>query len=345
VRWLVKPLRWVLVGLGFLGKVVIAAWAALAIYYSNLPWPWARLALALVFAVLSIWALWVARAQRARLLFAGAFLCVLAWYFSIRPTHDRLWRVDVAVLPRAFIDGDRLRITGVRDFDYHTRHDFTIRYQERDVSISHLTSIDFFVSYFMPPLVAHTLLSFNFDNAPPLCISIEKRIDQGRGFNAVASLFRQFELIYVVADERDIVRVRTNFRHEDVYMYHIRTTPERARQLFRIYLQRINEIYARPEFYHLLTNSCTINIVRYARLAGKPWRIDFRHLLNGLIDRYLYSMGLIDTDLPFDELRPRSRINDAGQAADNAPDFSERIRAAIPPRASASVPPSAVPHG
>jgi hypothetical protein len=192
----------------------------------------------------------------------------------------------------------------------------------------------------MPGPVAHTFLSFNFENAPPLCISIETRPEVGRGFEPLPSLFKQFELIYVVGNERDLVRVRTNFRHEDVYMYHIRTTPEKARQLFRIYLQRINEIYARPEFYHLLTNSCTINIVRYARLAGKPWRIDFRHLFNGLIDRYLYSMGLIDTDLPFEELRPRSRINDAAQAADNAPDFSQRIRAAIPPRQSL-----AVPHG
>ena len=253
-----------------------------------------------------------------------------------------MWRRDLAVMPRAYIDGDRGRLTGVRDFDYHTPHDFTIRYQEREVSISHLISIDFFVAYFVPPFVAHTFLSFNFDNAPPLCISIEKRLDEGRRFDAVASLFRQFELIYVVGDEHDIVRLRTNFRHEDVYMYHIRTTPERARRLFRVYLQRINELYARPEFYHLLTNSCTINIVRYARIAGKPWRIDLRHLLNGFIDSYLYSMGLIDSDLPFAELRPRSRINDAAQAADNAPDFSQWIRAALPPRESSAAPPSAL---
>ena len=128
-------------------------------------------------------------------------------------------------------------------------------------------------------------------------------------------------------------------------MYHIRTTPERARRLFRIYLHRINQLADRPEFYHLLSNSCTINIVRYARIAGKPRRIDLRHLFNGLIDSYLYSMGLIDTDLPFEELRPRSRINDAEQAADNAPDFSVRIRAAIPPRESSTVPPLPVPHG
>ena len=343
--WIHRPFRWLFAGIGFLCKVAIAAWAALAIYYSNLPWPWVRLALSLAFGVFSIWALWLARTRRALLVFAGVFLCVLGWFLSLRPTHDRPWRPDVAVMPRAYIDGDRVRLTSVRDFDYHTAHDFTIRHEERDVSISHLTSIDFFVAYFLPPFVAHTFLSFNFDNAPPLCISIEKRLDVDTSFDAVASLFRQFELIYVVGDERDIVRLRTNFRHEDVYMYHIRTTPERARRLFRIYLHRINQLADRPEFYHLLSNNCTINIVRYARIAGKPKRIDLRHLLNGLIDSYLYSMGLIDTNLPFEELRPRSRINDAAQAADNAPDFPERIRAAIPPRESLTIPPLAVPHG
>ena len=178
--------------------------------------------------------------------------------------------------------------------------------------------------------MGHTFLSFNFDNALPVCISIETRPEVGEGFDPIASLFKQFELIYVVGDERDIVRVRTNFRHDDVYLYRIRTTPENARRLFLIYLSRINELYDQPEFYHLLSNSCTINIVRYARAVGKPGGFDFRHFLNGLIDSYLYSIGFLDTTLPFRELRRRSLINNAAQAADNAPDFSQRIRAAVP---------------
>jgi hypothetical protein len=345
VRWLVKPLRWLLVGLGFLCKVIIAAWAALAIYYSNLPLPSLRLALSLAFAAFSIWALWLARSPRVFLAFAVLFLCVLAWWISIRPTHDRPWRPEVAVMPRAFLDGDRVRITGVRDFDYRTRQDFIVRYQEREVSISHLTSLDLFVSYFLRGPVAHTFVSFNFDNAPPLCISIETRPEKGRGFEPVASLFKQFELIYVVGDERDLVRVRTNFRNEGVYLYHIRTTPEKARSLFRIYLHRINELAARPEFYNLLTNSCTVNIVRYTRIAGKMKPFDLRYIFNGFVDSYLYSIGLLDTDLPFAEIRPRSRINEAAQAADNAPDFSERIRAVVPPRQTSAVSSLAIPHG
>jgi hypothetical protein len=326
--WLFKPLGFLFTGLGFLFRILIVAWATLAIYYSNLPWAWLRLVLALVFLAFGIWILW--RVRRGPLLFAVMFLGVLLWHISIRPSHDRPWRPEVAVMPRAIIDGDRVRITGVRDFDYRTRDDFTARYQERDVSLSHLATVDFFLSYWLVGPVAHTFVSFVFDNAPPICISIETRPELGEGFSPIASLFKQFELIYVVGDERDLVGVRTNYRHEDVYLYHIRISPENARRLFLIYLDRINELADRPEFYHLLSNSCTVNIVRYARAAGKAAPFDIRYYLNGFADRYLYRIGVVDTTLPFADLRKRSRINDAAQAADRAPDFSRRIRASVP---------------
>ena len=233
-------------------------------------------------------------------------------------------------MPRAFIGGDRIRITGIRNFDYRSRDDFTVRYEEREVSLSHLTAVDFFVSYWREGLVGHTFLSFIFDNALPLSISIETRPEVGEGFAPIASMFKQFELIYVVGDERDIVRVRTNYRKETVYLYRLNSPPENVRRLLLIYLDRINELADRPEFYHLLSNSCTINIVRYANAAGRTGQFDIRHLFNGLIDSYLYHSGRVDTTLPFEELRQRSLINDAAQVADQAPDFSQRIRASLP---------------
>ncbi len=234
-------------------------------------------------------------------------------------------------MPRAFIDGDQVRITGVRDFDYHrSRDDFTVRYEERTVQVSHLVGLDFFVSYWAEGFVAHTFVSFIFDNAPPLSISIETRPEVGEGFDPLASLFKQFELIYVVGEERDLVRVRTNYRRETVYLYRLNSSPENIRQLFMVYLTRINELADKPEFYHLLSNSCTINIIRYANAAGRAGRFDIRHLLNGLIDSYLYHSGRVDTTLPFEELRRRSQINEAAEAADDTPDFSDRIRASLP---------------
>jgi hypothetical protein len=257
------------------------------------------------------------------------YLGVVAWWISIAPSHNREWRPEVAVMPRASVDRDRVHLTGVRNFEYRTRDDFTVRYEEREVSLSHLTGLDFYVSYWSEGLVGHTFLSFIFDNAEPVSISIETRPEVGEGFAPIASLFKQFELIYVVGDERDLVGVRANHRNETVYLYRLNTSAENARRLLLVYLARINELADRPEFYNLLSNSCTINIIRYANAVGRVGRFDIRHLFNGLIDNYLYYSGRIDTSLPFDELRKRSLINEAAHAADNVPDFSERIRASL----------------
>jgi hypothetical protein len=322
--------RWLLTGLRSLLFLLLILWATLSIYYSNLPWPALRLGLAVAFAAFAVWALWLSRWRYARAAAALVFLGVVAWWLSISPSHDRPWRPDVAVMPRATIDGDRVRIAGVRNFDYRSRDDFTARYEEREYLLSHLKGLDFYVSYWAEGPVGHTFLSFIFDNAPPLSISIETRPEVGEGFAPIASMFKQFELIYVVGDERDLVGVRTTHRNETVYLYRLNTSPEDARRLLMVYLERINELADRPEFYHLLSNSCTINIIRYANAAGRAGRFDIRHLLNGLIDSYLYHSGRVDTTLPFEELRRRSLINAVARAADGAPDFSERIRAALP---------------
>jgi hypothetical protein len=328
--FLSKALKWPIRGLWLLVRLLLITWASLAIFYSNLPSAGLRAALAIAFAASAIWLLWLARDRRAPAAFVVLFLGVLAWWVTISPSHDRPWRPEVAVMPRATIDGDHVRITGVRDFDYRSLNDFTVRYEEREIQLSHLTALDFFVSYWREGLVGHTFLSFIFDNAPPLSISIETRPEVGEGFDPIGSMFKKFELIYVVGDERDLVRLRTNFREETVFLYRLNSSPDDVRRLLMVYLKRIDELADHPEFYHLLSNSCTINIIRYLNAAGRSGRLDIRHVLNGLIDNYLYYSGRVDTTLPFAELRARSRINDAAQAADNAPDFSERIRASLP---------------
>jgi Domain of unknown function (DUF4105) len=331
---LYRVLGWSIAAIWFLCRVVLITWATLAIYYSNLPWAGLRLASAVAFAAFAIWAIWLSPQRRMSVVaLIVLYLGVVAWWISISPSHDRPWRPEVAVMPRAFIDGDRVRIAGVRNFEYRTRNDFTVRYEEREVLLSHLTGLDFYVSYWSEGLVGHTFLSFIFDNAPPLSISIETRPEVGEGFAPISSLFKQFELIYVVGDERDLVGVRANHRNETVYLYRLNTSATDARRLLLIYLSRINELADRPEFYHLVSNSCTINIIRYANAAGRTGSFDIRHLFNGLIDSYLYHSGRVDTLLSFDELRRRSLINEAARAANGAPDFSERIRAYLPPRA------------
>ena len=329
-NFLSRSFGWLTRAIWTLCQVLLTVWFTLAIYYSNLPWAWLRLVLAGCFVAAAIWVLWLSRLPHKSLVFIMLCLGVVAWWLSISPSHNRPWRREVAVMPRAIVDGDRVRIIGVRNFDYRSVNDFTVRYEDREVQLSHLAGLDFFVSYWSEGLVAHTFLSFIFDNAPPLSISIETRPEVGEGFNPVASLFKQFELIYVVGDERDLVRVRTNYRKEAVYLYRLNSPHEGVRRLLMVYLERINELAHQPEYYHLLSNSCTINIVRYANAAGRAGRFDIRHLFNGLVDSYLYHSGRVDTTLPFDELRRRSLINEVAQAADGTPDLSERIRASLP---------------
>lgn len=220
-RNVLKPLGWLGVGLAFLIRVLLIAWATLAIYYSNLPWPALRLVLAVVFTAVAAWAFWFSHQPRARWVLAVLYLGVILWWLAIPASHDRHWRPEVAVMPRAFIDGDRVRLTGVRNFVFRTADDFIVRYEERDLRLSMLTGIDFYLSYWAKGPVGHTFLSFTFADAPPLSISIETRPEVGEDFDPLASIFKQFELIYVVGDERDLVGLRTNHRAESVFLYRL----------------------------------------------------------------------------------------------------------------------------
>ena len=340
-RPIAAAVRWSLQALAAL----VLAWEVLAMaHFPLLPTPTpARWALAAAVAVFSIWGLWFSRRRwpQAAVL-ALWFGCWLAW-MSVEPSLARNWRPEVAVMPRIALDGDRIRITGLRNFDYRSPTDFTPRHETRELRLSQLRSLDFFLSYWHPGPVGHTFVSFNFADAPPLAISIETRPEVGEGFDPLASLFRHFELIYVVGDERDIVRVRSNHRQEDVFLYRTHLSPDALRRLFLVYAERVNALAVHPEFYHLLSNNCTINIVRYANRIGRVGRLDIRHVLNGFSDRYLYRAGVVDTSLPFEVLRARSQINAAAQAADQAADFSARIRAGRPRPAPASASSAALP--
>ena len=306
------------------------AWGALAIYWSNLPWPFLRLVLAIIFFLFGGWALWRNGKPKVRLAFAVVFLTVLAWWLMIPASNDRNWRAEVAVVPRAIIDGDRITITDVRDFDFRSRNDFTERRVKREVLLSDLVGVDLIVSFWATGPVGHTLVSFIFKNSPPLSISIETRPEVGEGFQPLASMFKTVELIYLVGTERDLIGHRVVHRNEDMYLFRLQISPESARALFLVYLERINQLADHPEWYHLLTSSCTINIVRYAQAVGKPGGFNVRHLLNGFISGYLYDAGFLDTSLPYAEFRARSNVAQAVRDAYGDPDFSNLIRKGLP---------------
>lgn len=329
---LLKLVRWLLASLGGCCRIFVIAWGFLAVYYSPIPWLWLRIAMAGMFLGIGVWALW--RIQSARhgfSAFAVIFIGVLALWSFKQPSHERDWAPDVAIMPRAIIDGDRVTLTGVRNFDYRDKTHFTERWETREVQLSHLTGVDFFVSYWSKPgMMGHTFVSFIFDNAPPVCISIEARKEKGEPYAAIASMFKQYELVYVVGEERDIAGVRTHHRNESVFCYPLRVKPEGARRLFLDYLRSINELADKPVFYHLLSNNCTNNIKRHAAQEGRRSPFFWRVLLNGYADSLIYDLGGMDTSLPFAELKARSLINPAAMTGSLDEGFSERIRVNLP---------------
>ena len=315
-------------GRWLLGGVLLAAtgWAALALHYGGAP-SRVRDGLALAYLVVAGGLLAGWRRRGARLGWLVLFGLVLGWWLSLSPRHDRDWQPDVAVLPRVAIAGDALTVRGVRDNVYRTEQDYTVRYEDRTYSLAGVRTVDLFLSYWGSPWIAHVVVSFGFEDGRYLAMSIETRKERGEEYSAVAGFFRRYELIYVVADERDLVRLRTNYRREDVYLYRLRSAPETARAVLLDYVDRINALADRPAWYHALAHNCTTAIPRGS--GTRSWR-NWKLLANGYLDQLAYEIGAVDTRLPFAELRAKSRINDRALAAGDAPDFSRRIREGLP---------------
>jgi hypothetical protein len=314
--------------------LVAGAWGTLALWYfdgASVHW---RAATATGFALLSLAALlglWSRRwGRRTLAAFALVFAAVLACWLSLEPTNDRLWAPEVAVLPYASIDGDRVTLHNIRNFDYRTEQDFKVRYYDRSFDLRALDAVDLVAVYWMGPQVAHIFMSFGFEDGEHVAFSIEARKPVGEGFSTLKGFFRQYELYYVVGDERDLIRLRTNYRHdppEEVQLYRLRGQRGDARRLFLSYIERINSLRQHPEFYNSLTTNCTTNIWLQSRVNPDHLPFSWKILVSGHVPEYLYESGRIDTMLPFDELQRRSIVNARAQAADQAADFSQRIRA------------------
>jgi hypothetical protein len=310
--------------------VAIVGWETLTVYYSNLP-EGLSLPGAVAIALVSAGTLLTVRpVGRSILIFLSVFAVVVVWFLLIPPSNDRDWQPDVARLAWAEISGDRITVHNIRNFDYRTETDFTPGYYDRQFDLRQLEAVDVVSVYWMGPAIAHVFLSFGFAGGDHLAISIEARKEKGEGYSTVRGFFRQYELYYVVADERDVIRLRTNYRHdppEDVYVYRAsHGTIENGRRLFLSYMDRINALKSRPEFYNTLTTNCTTNIWLNTRVNPDHLPFSWKILLSGYIPEYLYEKGLLDNSLPFEELKRRAHVNERAQAADSAADFSRRIR-------------------
>ena len=257
-------------------------------------------------------------------------LIVVLWWTSIVPSNAREWTPDVARTPRAAFDGSSVTIQNLRNFKYRSESDYDQRWETRTYNLDRIQGVDLFLSFWGPTQIAHTIASWEFDDGRYLAISIETRKEKGESYSALRGFFRQYELYYVIADERDLIGLRTNYRGEQVYLYRIRVSPSQARALLVDYLKEVNRLADHPRWYNALTQNCTTAIRGHAQNVGAGGRLDWRLLANGHLDQLLYERGQIDTDLPFGDLRARSNITERAKAADDSPDFSARIRQGLP---------------
>jgi hypothetical protein len=337
VAFLKSIFRWFAILLLVMVFVASAAFGTLAVYYSNLEGNELRAGVSGLFGLLSfavLIGLFTRRWRwRALCTYALAFAVLLAWWNGIEPSNDRNWKPEVARLPGAVLDGDQITVRNIRNFEYRTEVDFTEAYYDKTFDLSRLESVDVIASYWGSPAIAHMFVSFGFGANGQLAISIERRDEIGESYSTIKGLFKQYELFYVVADERDVIRLRTNVRRdppEDVHIYRLKGPIENARRLFLEYVKKIDSLATHPEFYNTVATNCTGNIWLHSQVNPGSVPYSWKILLSGYVPEYLYEQGKLDSSLPFPELQRQSRVNAAAQAADQATDFSRRIREGLP---------------
>lgn len=331
------PARLLLRALLALALILFSAWGALAL--------WFQLAGSLAVLAAAAWCLLILAATMLQLwgpggparapVVAAAMVAaglLLAWWLSIAPSHDRQWADDVARLLEADVDGDRVTLRNVRDFEWRTETDYTPRWETRHYDLRQLASADLILSYWMGPHIAHTLVSFGFNDGQKLVFSLEIRKERHETFSAAGGFFRKFEQVIVAADERDIVRTRSNARGEQVYLYRLRTPPERLRTVFLEYLRRAGQLRAQPAFYNTVTSNCTTILYELGRQISPDLPLDYRLLLSGHFAQYVHDQGALAPGLSFGLLQQRGHINararQAGAGGDG--EFSRAIRAGVP---------------
>jgi hypothetical protein len=294
--------------------------------------------MAALVAIASLGALmFVPRRWVGRGIFAAIFAAVLIWYFSLKPSNNRDWQADVSVLPWFEIHGDQLVAHNVRNCDYRSETDYTPRWHEETFNLSHLHSVDFALVYWGSKKIAHGIICFDFDDGGCFDVSIETRKEKTESYSTVEGFFRQYELIYVVADERDVLRLRTNFRNEDVYLYRTTLKPDAARAVLLSYVDTINSLRTQPEWYNALTSNCITSVIPHLKAGRSTSHNSWRTLLSGYAAQQAYENGGIETRIPYEQLEARSYINPVARAVPDDADFSKAIRAALPDPFAANV--------
>lgn len=300
---------------------------ALALRLPSPRWLACGLGVAVPLALLAL-LVWLPR-RKGYALFLSAFLAGLAAFLALRPSNARDWMPDVARIPTAVNQDGHLLVHNVRDCVYRSEFDYDARFEDRAYDLDQVQGMDLFLVSWGPRHIAHTILSFDFGREGHLAFSIETRKQRGESYSALRGFFREYELCIVAADERDVIGLRTNYRKEVVRLYHLNAPPGEIRQILADYLARINGLALHPEWYDALADNCTTAMIGPIRVHSKRLPLSWKLVASGHLDELLYSCGLLDHRLPFDQLRQGAVINDRALAGGQDPGFSDRIRTGL----------------
>jgi hypothetical protein len=317
-------LEWIVPATILVIAALITLWMAGAIYFDvcrGTKWG-GLVALGWAIGVAVMFAAWQPLWQPFAVLL-GVAAVFLVWWFLQKPSHDRDWDSTVAVLPRAVWEGDAVTIENIRNFEYRSLDDFTPRYETRTFRLANLQALDLIFFNWGLPWMSHPVFVFDFGSDGRVCMSIEVRYRKGQDYSILRSFYRQQELIFVVADERDVILRRTKFgERQEAHLYRFNTSGEELRTVFLDYIDAINRLYETPRWYHGLCANCTTT---FYRLPHSRFRFDWRVLANGRLDQALYEDGRLDRTFPFQELRRLASLNDiANSAPENG--FGDHIR-------------------
>jgi hypothetical protein len=320
--WLVPPV-----------VALSAAWGGFALWYQASARPALKALSAGLWAVFSIgvmvWS-WQGRAEIAFAAYTIAFLGLMGWWHRLLPSNELIWADDVARMTTGSVIGNIASLHNVRNFEWRTNSDYTQRWETRSYELDRLNSVDMIMSYWTGRMIAHMLISFGFDDGRYVAFSVEIRREKQQSFSEVGGFFKEFELSVIAADERDVIRVRTNVRGEDAYLYRLNMPVAAMRSLFLGYLEEANRLVRTPRFYNTITVNCTTLVYHMMKRISSGLPLSYRVLLSGYMPEYVYSIGHLDSRYSLKELRAVGRITERARLADLSTSFSVDIRRGVP---------------
>jgi hypothetical protein len=282
------------------------------------------------FSLILMIALWQGRTAAGLVTFTAAFGALLIWWQRIAPSNDRIWADDVAQMTTGTVDGNRVTLRNVRNFDWRSNTDYTQRWETRHYDLARLNSVDMIMSYWTGPAIAHMLISFGFDDGEHVVFSVEIRRERIESFSEIGGFFKEFELSVIAADERDVIRVRTNVRGEDTYLYRLRMPVSAMCSLFLGYIDEANALVRTPRFYNTITVNCTTLVYQMMQRIVGYLPLSYRLIFSGYLPEYVYRVGGLDQRYSIKELRALGRISERAKGSDRSDTFSADIRRGIP---------------